>query len=42
MKSNMLESQFAALEEPQGAIVIDAEQPLSAIVKELCAAINQQ
>jgi len=35
MKASMLESQFAALEEPAGALVVDAAQPVEQIVKEI-------
>jgi gluconokinase len=35
MKAGLLSSQFAALEEPENVIVIDASQPPEAIVKQI-------
>lgn len=35
MKAHLLTSQFAALEEPSHAIIVDADQPPSAIVEEV-------
>src|SRR5262245_19636810 len=37
MKANMVASQFAALEEPADAIVVDVDRPPAAIVEEIVA-----
>ena len=37
MKANMVASQFAALEEPADAIVVDIDRPPAAIVEEIVA-----
>ena len=39
MKAGMLESQFAALEEPADALVVDAGQPVERIVEEIRRAL---
>ncbi|TAF94309.1 MAG: gluconokinase [Oscillatoriales cyanobacterium] len=35
MKADLLSSQFATLEEPENAIIIDASQPLEVIVRQI-------
>ena len=40
MKSNMLKSQFATLEEPVGALVVDAALPVAQIVAQLVKQIR--
>lgn len=40
MKLELLHSQFQALEEPQGAVVVDVAQPLAAIVEEIRAGLQ--
>ena len=40
MRANMLESQFAALEEPRDAIVADVSTPPSAIVQQILARLG--
>ena len=40
MKADMLESQFAALEEPTDAIVVDLSAPPGAIVREILARLG--
>ncbi len=40
MKTTMLESQFQTLEEPQGAITVDASEDPESIVKEICAKLE--
>ena len=41
MKADMLPSQFAALEEPSDAIVVDISQPSSAIVAQILARLRR-
>jgi len=41
MKAAMLPSQFAALEEPSDAIVVDISQPSSAIVAQILARLRR-
>ena len=41
MKADMLASQFAALEEPSDAIVVDISQPSSAIVAQILARLRR-
>lgn len=40
MKADMLASQFAALEEPSDALVVDVSQPPAAIVEQILAALR--
>lgn len=40
MPVSLLESQFAALEEPEGALVVDVSRPLVDILKEITATIQ--
>ena len=40
MKAGMLESQFAALEEPEDAVIADIVQAPDVIVARICAALN--
>ena len=42
MKAGMLESQFAALEEPEDAIVVDVSQPPPAIVKDILTGLRSR
>ena len=42
MKPEMLKSQFDALEEPTGAMIVDISQSVDEIVKEILWRINQQ
>ncbi len=39
MKSEMLISQFEALEEPEDALVIDVSQPLDSVISEILSQI---
>ena len=39
MPAALLDSQFAALEEPQDAIVVDIDQPVAAIVARIAEAL---
>lgn len=40
MKTTMLESQFQTLEEPEGAITVDASKDPESIVEEICKKLN--
>ncbi|MBI2812391.1 MAG: gluconokinase [Candidatus Melainabacteria bacterium] len=40
MKTTMLESQFQTLEEPVGAVTVDASQDPESIVKEICIRLS--
>lgn len=39
MKTTMLQSQFKILEEPEGAVIIDASENPESIVREICATL---
>jgi gluconate kinase len=40
MRVEMVESQFAALEEPAGGLVLNIEQPVNDLVDEIIAYFN--
>lgn len=40
LKAPLLESQFASLEEPSDALVVDAALPIDSIVQRVCAALG--
>jgi gluconate kinase len=40
MKADMLASQFAALEKPSGAVVVDVSAPPSAVVAQILAELQ--
>lgn len=40
MPESLLQSQFDTLEEPEGAIIVNVDQPVNAIVKDIVAALN--
>ena len=42
MKADMLQSQFAALEEPQDAITVDIPPPVEEIVEQILAGLFDQ
>lgn len=42
MKANMLASQFAALEEPSDAIIVDVESPPELIAQQILAALRRR
>jgi gluconokinase len=42
MRAGLLDSQFAALEEPAGAIVADITAPPAVIVEHVAAALSQR
>ena len=42
MPSSLLASQFSDLEEPAGAIVLDADQPVEAIVSQIVGALEKR